>query len=58
VRCPWGLHVTIDAETLQRVKETGHPRLLKNLLAGTAAGFDGVTIERCSVIEEVGCQNG
>ena len=37
-------HVQIDGATLDRLKRTGHPRLLGNLLAGRAVGFAGVSI--------------
>ncbi len=44
--CPrLGTHVVIDADNLDRMNRTGHPRLLKAVLDGTAQGLlQGVTI--------------
>jgi hypothetical protein len=46
-RCPTGtLHVVIDAASVERAKRTGHPRLLRSVLEGTAVGsMEGVHIQ-------------
>ena len=31
-RCPLGIHISIDAFALDRVRRTGHPRLLRDVL--------------------------
>lgn len=43
-KCPRVLSVTIDADQLERMRRTGHPRLLKNVLDRQAQGFGGVYI--------------
>lgn len=50
-KCPkLGTHVVIDADNLDRVQRTGHPRLLRNLLAGAAEGLlRGVHIDALRV---------
>lgn len=44
--CPrLSTHLVIDADNIDRVKRTGHPRLLKSMLAGTLHGmFSGLEI--------------
>ena len=52
-RCPkLGLHVVLDAESVQRARETGHPKLLAKVLVGGQRGaMEGVEIGALRVVE-------
>ena len=49
------VHVVIDHVSVRRARETGHPRLLRNLLDGNLRNglMAGVSIVRLTVRDEV-----
>jgi hypothetical protein len=50
--CPRGLVVTIDADSVEKARRTGHPRTLWGLLNDEHESvFQGVTIHQLRIVE-------